>query len=256
MICSARRRTKRATTGLAGISSRGSRAGMQARAAVFVLSGLLLSGCALASPSAQAPSSAPAPAPTPAGTTSTTEAPTQAPTLEPTVSTIQLSGSALTSETETGEPISSVAFADGTEASVAFLTSALGAEPEQSVPGEMEACNNVTARYSWGDTALVLDVWEPAGFVINMGESSVNGIRLQSSGGFAAGEDAQAFFDALPAELALDEYGDGTGPFVYDKIADSAPWGDDNAYGGVALLQQGGIVNRIVSPDTTHAFYC
>ncbi|TFD48879.1 hypothetical protein E3T55_12575 [Cryobacterium frigoriphilum] len=227
-----------------------SRAGLGTRSAIFVLFGLLLSGCAAAAPSAQEPGSSPSA--TPAGSTSTAQAPTQ----EPTVSTIELSGTALTSETATGEPISTVAFRDGTDASVAFLTDALAAEPEQSVPGELEACAEVTARYSWGDTALVLDVWEPAGFVMTLGESSVNGVRLQSSGDFAAGEDAQAFFDALPAELALDEYNDGTGPFVYDLVAGSSPWGEDNAYGGVALLQQGGIVSRIVSPDTTRAFYC
>lgn len=234
-----------------------------ARTAVIVVSGLLLAGCASSAPGSGASGTpgTPAATSTPRATPAATAAPTPTPTPDETVpaatvSTIEMSGSGLSSETEAGDPISAVNFADGTDASVAFLTAALAAAPEQSVPGEMDACNDVTARYSWGDTALVLDVWEPAGFVITLGESSVNGIRLQSSADFAAGENAQAFFDALPAEQAVDEYGDGTGPFVYDLVADSSPWGEANAYGGVALLQQGGIVNRIIAPDTTRAFYC
>lgn len=167
-----------------------------------------------------------------------------------------MSGSQLTSETATEEPVSTVDFADGTDASVAFLTAALGTAPEQFAEVEIEACSTVTARYSWGGMALVLDVWEPAGFVVTFGESSVNGIALQSSGEFAVGDNAQAFFDSLPDDQATDEYADKSGPFVYDKVAEASPWGEDNAYGGVALLQPGGVVSRIVSPDTTRAFYC
>ncbi|TFB68365.1 hypothetical protein [Cryobacterium sp. Hz9] len=166
-----------------------------------------------------------------------------------------MSGSQLMSETATEQPLSSVDFAEGTDAAVVFLTDALATAPEQST-GEIEACGNVTARYSWGGTALVLDVWEPAGFVVTFNEPSVNGITLESSGHFAVGDNAQAFFDALPPELAFDEYNDGSGPFVYDKVADASPWGESNAYGGVSRLATGGEVVSIVAPDTTRAFYC
>ena len=222
---------------------RGARILVLASAAV-----LALSGCA--SSAAEAPRESETPTPT--SVASTPPSPTPAPA----VSTIVMSGSQLASETATEEPVSSVEFADGLDASVAFLSAALGTAPEQFAEGEVEACSTVTARYSWGGTAVVLDVWEPAGFVVTFGEPSVNGIALQSSGDFAVGDNAQAFFDALPADLANDEYNDDSGPFVYDKVANASPWGEDNAYGGVALLQPGGVVNRIVSPETARAFYC
>jgi len=207
----------------------------------------MLSGCASSTPEAtEAIASTPSVASTPAAPT---------PTPEPVASAIVMSGAQLVSETATAQPMASVDFADGTDASVAFLTAALGAAPEV-VTSDIEACSTVTARYSWGGTALVLDVWEPAGFVVTFWEPSVEGISLKSSGDFAVDDNAQAFFDALPTEQALDEYNDGSGPFVYDKVADAAPWGEANAYGGVALMQPQGIVGRIVAPDTTRAFYC
>jgi hypothetical protein len=165
-----------------------------------------------------------------------------------------MSGSQLMSETATGQQLSSVGFTEGTDAAVVFLTDALATSPEQAT-GEIEACANVTARYSWG-TALVLDVWQPAGFVVTFNEPSFDGIALKSSGNFAVGDNAQAFFDALPPEQAFDEYNDGSGPFVYDKVANASPWGESNAYGGVARLVTGGEVVSIVAPDTTRAFYC
>ena len=210
--------------------------------------GLMVSGCASSTPEApeaSATQTLPAVTSTPA-----------APLPVPVVSTIVMSGSQLMSETATEQPVSTVNFADGTEASVAFLTAALGTAPEQFLESEIEACTNVTARYSWGGTALVLDVWEPAGFVVTFGDPSFNGIALQSSGDFSVGDNAQAFFDALPAEQAFDDNADNSGPFVYDKVADASPWGEDNAYGGAALMQPGGVVSRIVSPETARAFYC
>ena len=214
-------------------------------AAIVMLSVLVLSGCASPAPAAPEASVPP----TQAGTTPV------APATAATVSTIKMSGSQLLSETATEQPLSSVDFAEGTDAAVVFLTDTLATAPEQST-GEIEACGNVTARYSWGGTALVLDVWEPAGFVVTFNESSFNGIALESSGNFAVGDNAQAFFDALPPEQAFDEYNDGSGPFVYDKVADASPWGESNAYGGVSRLATGGEVVSIVAPDTTRAFYC
>lgn len=215
----------------------------------MALSALMLSGCTSSTPGAsEAIASTPSVTDAPAG-------PTLAPTSGPVAAAIVMSGAQLVSETATEEPIASVDFADGTDASVAFLTEALGTAPEV-VTSEIDACSTVTARYSWGGTALVLDVWEPAGFVVTFSEPSVEGISLKSSGDFSVGDNAQAFFDALPAEQALDEYNDGSGPFVFDKVADASPWGESNAYGGVALMQPEGIVGRIVAPDTTRAFYC
>lgn len=227
-----------ATSGHTISSSGGGGRALVLAAAVTVL----LSGCASAAPEASGTQ-------TPTGATST-------PTPAPAVSTIVMSGTRLVAKTTAEEEIATVDFAQGTEASVAFLTTALGTAPVQFTESDIEACTTVTARYSWGDTALVLDVWEPAGFAVAFGEPSVNGIALQSSEQFAVGDNAQDFFNTLPADQAYDEYTNDSGPFVYDKVADASPWGEDNAYGGTALLQPGGIVSRIVSPETTRAFYC
>lgn len=224
-----------------------SRRGLRALVLTGAL-GLLLAGCA--SSVAEVPVAGEAP--TPSSQTPTPQATAPAPE----VSTILMSGSGLTSETAADQPVSTVEFSAGTEAAVTFLTAALAVAPEQSTESEIDACSTVTARYSWGGSALVLDVWEPAGFVVTFGEASFDGITLQSSGRFAVGDNAQAFFDALPAEQAFDEDDNDSGPFVYDQVAEISPWGEGNAYGGVALLQPGGVVSRIVAPDTTRAFYC
>jgi len=230
-----------------------SRRGLRALVLTGAL-GLLLAGCA--SSAAEVPVAGEAPTPPSQAPTSTPTPTPAAPTAAPEGSTILMSGSGLTSETAAEQSVSTVEFSDGTEAAVTFLTAALSAAPEQFAASEIDACSTVTARYSWGGSALVLDVWEPAGFVISFGEASFDGITLQSSRRFAVGDNAQAFFDALPAEQASDEHDNDSGPFVYDQVAEASPWGEANAYGGVALLQPGGVVSRIVAPDTTRAFYC
>jgi len=167
-----------------------------------------------------------------------------------------MSGSQLVSETDGGVPVATVDFAAGTDAAVAFLSEALGSEPDQVPAADVQACSNVSARFAWGGDAAVLDVRESAGFVVTFRQPSFGGVALKGSGAFAVGDNAQAFFDALPHEHAFDEGNDDSGPFVYDETAAVAPWGEDNAFGGVAMLQPGGAVSAIVAPDTTRAFYC
>lgn len=209
----------------------------------------LLSGCASLAPQTGATAPQTSATPTRPGAAST-------PTPVPVVSTIGMSGTRLMSETESGQPVATVDFAEGTDATVSFLTTALGTEPEQIPAADIEACSDVTARYAWGGDALVLDVWEPAGFVVTMREPSFNGIALQSSGHFSVGDNAQAFFDSLPPEQTFDDHINASGPFVYDMVAAAAPWDEASPYGGVALLQPGGVVSAIAAPDTARAFYC
>ncbi|HSP51518.1 MAG TPA: hypothetical protein VLO00_01365 [Cryobacterium sp.] len=185
-------------------------------------------------------------------TPTATATPTQ--TAAPTVSTIVMSGSRLLSQTTEGQIMQTAVFADGPDPAIALLTTAFGTSPVQTEMTPEEACGAPSTHYAWADATLSVS---SVGFTIRFSGPSVAGIALQSSGGFAVGDNAQAFFDALPEEQARDQYGDGSGPFVYDKVADGAPWGEDgSAFGGVALLQPGGVVTAIVAPDTTRAFYC
>ena len=217
-----------------------------------MLAGLLLSAC----------SSAPAPGTTPTATVqATAEAtasatppatPTQA--AASTVSTIVMSGSRLVSQTSDGQTVQIAVFADGPRTAITFLTTTFGKSPVQTEMTQDEACDAPSTHYDWDDASLSV---ASTGFTVKFSGPAVAGIALQSSGGFAVGDNAQAFFDALPEDQAHDEYNDGSGPFVYDKVADGAPWGEDgSAFGGVALLQPGGVVTAIVAPDTTRAFYC
>ena len=220
--------------------------------AVAVLAGLLLSACSPASapgttPGATAEDTAVS---TPPATPTAT--PTQ--TAAPTVSTIVMSGSGLLSQTTEGQTVQTAVFADGPDTAIAFLTTVFGRSPLQTEMTQEEACDAPSTHYDWDNALLSVS---PVGFTVRFSGPSVAGIALQSSGGFAVGDNAQAFFDALPEEQARDEYDDGSGPFVYDKVADGAPWGEDgSAFGGVALMQPGGVVKAIVAPDTTRAFYC
>ena len=215
-----------------------------------VLAGLLLSAC----------SATPAPGSTPTATAedtavatpTATATPTQ--TAAPTVSRVVMSGSQLVSQTSDGQTAQTAVFADGPDPAIALLTTAFGTSPVQTEMTQDEACGAPSTHYVWDDATLSVS---SVGFTVRFSGPSVAGIALQSSGGFAVGDDAQAFFDALPEEQARDEHSDGSGPFVYDKVADGAPWGEDgSAFGGVALLQPGGLVTAIVAPDTTRAFYC
>ncbi|WP_104194103.1 hypothetical protein [Cryobacterium sp. M25] len=218
--------------------------------ALTVLAGLLLSAC----------SSTPAPGSTPTATEeatavatpTTTATPTQA--AAPTVSTIVMSGSRLVSQTPDGQTVQTAVLDDGPDTAIALLTNAFGTSPIQTEMTQDEACDAPSTHYVWDDAMLSVS---SIGFTVRFSGPSVAGIALRSSGGFAVGDNAQAFFDALPEDQAHDEYNDGSGPFVYDKVADGAPWGEDgSAFGGVALLRPGGVVKAIVAPDTTRAFYC
>ena len=228
-------------------NSRGDRSRRLGALVLATAAAFLLSACAGSVPQAGDANGSPT---QPSAVASPTPTPT------PVVSTIVMSGSQLVSKTDSGASVETVDFADGTDAAVAFLTAALATAPKRVPASDVEACGNVTARYAWGEDAAVLDVWEPAGFVVTFREPRFDGVALLSSGDFSVGDNAQAFFDGLPPEQALDEYNDGSGPFVYDQVAAVAPWGEDNGYGGVALLRPGGVVSAIVAPDTTRAFYC
>lgn len=222
--------------------------------ALALLAGLLLSACSAApAPGSTPPATGEAtPAATPAATAAATPTPT--PAAEPTVSTVVMSGSGLVGQTDEGQTVQAAAFADGPDPAIALLTSAFGTSPVRTEMTQDEACDAPSTHYDWGDALLSVS---STGFTVRFGSASVAEVALRSSGGFAVGENAQAFFDALPEEQAHDEYNDGSGPFVYDKVADGAPWGEaGSAFGGVALLQPGGVVTSIVAPDTTRAFYC
>lgn len=226
------------------------RGGKAATVAVSAL--LLLSACASSAPQAQETNGA-----------STEPSVSSTPGPAPVVSAIVMSGSQLVSETDAGDPVATVDFEQGADAAVAFLTAALGAAPDQpAASGDAACAGTVSASYAWGDAgdaAVVLTAGEPVdsvGFVVAFRGPSFDGVALKSSGDFAVGDNAQAFFNQLPPDQALDEYDDDSGPFVYDKVADVAPWGEANAYGGVARMQPDGSVVAIVAPDTTRAFYC
>lgn len=170
------------------------------------------------------------------------------------MATVVMSGSQLVSQTAEGQTVQTATFADGPDPAIALLTAAFGTSPVQTEMTQDEACDAPSTHYDWGDALLSVS---SNGFTVRFSSASVAGVALHSSGGFAVGDNAQAFFDALPEEQAHDEYNDGSGPFVYDKVADGAPWGEaGSAFGGVALLQPGGVVTTIVAPDTTRAFYC
>lgn len=231
---------------------RGTRSGELNAATLVVAAVFLLSGCASSAPRVPEANGA-----------SATPSVSSTPSPEAVVSAIVMSGSKLVSQTDAGQSVATVDFEQGPDAAVAFLTAALGAAPEQPPASDDAACRGpATASYAWGaagDAAVVLTEWEPAdsvGFVVTFRGPSFDGVALQSSGDFAVGDNAQEFFNQLPPDQALDEYDDDSGPFVYDKVADAAPWGEANPYGGVARMQPDGSVVAIVAPDTTRAFYC
>ena len=219
---------------------------------------LLLSGCTTAEPQNTPKPSSPSPA---------TSAPS--PEVDAAVSVIVISGRGLTTQNADGDTLDSVAFGDGEASLAEFITEATKLEPV--IYEDSQICIVPYTQYSWGvaggNGAITLHVpAEPNPPVLDTfvwsGESSVNGIQIRSSAGFAVGDDISAIPETLPAPQTVGLHAnisDGGSPdptsFVYDPVGEIEVDGVVRSYGG-AVLAEAGIARTLFSPRTTKSVSC
>jgi len=224
------------------------------RLVLIVAGSVFLSGCTATAPDAGAPttSSTVAPSASPI-TTPTAEVPV------PTIATVSIGATGVDTLDDAGQVIDSAVYADGPDALIAFLTDAIGSEPVAERDGDSEdSCAAPSTILRWGDEVSVTkrDVESPplynSAVTVRAGETDT-GIRLESSTGFAVGDDGAAILATLPADQYINEYNDSTGPLLFEVSGT-----DDagKAYGAAALVGTDGLVSAITAPASLSAFYC
>ncbi|MGG7464484.1 hypothetical protein [Plantibacter sp. YIM 135347] len=214
-----------------------------------IIAGLaLLTGCA---PQAAAPSASP---------TKTAAAPSATPTPTPAdavASRVVVHSQTVDVVAEDGSTIASVRYFDPATDMVAALTKAFKAEPVVSAdPGAIETPPGT--RYTWGGFAIVdrdIEQSDPYFPAINLyaETADVNGVRIETVGGFAVGDDVETVAAAASDKVSRYTMGDGTHSvnIRVDRF-DIPPVGDKpeaRSWGVVLLGEANGSVTRIVAPS-------
>ena len=222
----------------------------------LLLSGILLvSGCTAEVPAVGTP----APPSSSAQSTPAAPVPTADAAL-PAIATISIGATGVHTLDEAGQVIDSAVFADGPDALVAFLTEATGTAPADERDGDSDegSCGPPSTISRWGDALQVTtrDTEIPPLYnstVTVRAAETDSGIRLESSTGFAVGDDGAAVLATLPAEQYIHEYNDLSGPLLFEISGASD---DGKSYGGAALVSPDGLISAITAPASLSAFYC
>ena len=209
-------------------------------AAVIVVSGALLTGCASTLPAAS-PARAPG---------LDTPTPTVAPAA---VAVLQFSGSDIRALGADSVEIDSVKLSAGADSVVAFLTDAVGIVPAASEETD-EGCAGPHTRYRW--TGLDVTAWTGSDeLVVGVSESAAGGVRLEATGGFAPGDDVSAFSAAAdPANVG--SMG-GTNTLIAFDVVSRSTYGDyDSPVGAVGYAPDGARLQSLITPGEWSSFLC
>jgi hypothetical protein len=131
--------------------------------------------------------------------------------------------------------IDSVEFSGGPAAVVDFIATALGLEP--TVTEEEEQCAPAHTRYGWEGVAVTQ--WaETAEFVVGFDESTIGSVRIETSGGFAVGDDVSALFVAF-------------------DVVDTVTQGEySSPRGAVGYVPGGSVLQSVLTPGEWSSFLC
>lgn len=202
-------------------------------APIFLLA--VLGGCAAA-----APEEAPAASSTPA----TTADPAV-------VATLQFSGSNVQSLSADGDQIAVAAFEEGTDVVVGFITDTLGVDPQSTDIGE--ECAGAQTLLQW-DGLTINDWADTERFTIGFDVATVDGVRLEVTGGFSPGDDVSAFIATLPAEDSNLVATEGFHSF------DTVSYATDGAYsspvGAMGMVYDGVTLATVLTPAQFSSFCC
>ena len=168
------------------------------------------------------------------------------------VTTLQFSGSAVRTLDAGGEPVSTTAFDDGSAAVVELITTTVGMAPEVSDETE-EGCAGPHTSFQW-DGAVVTAWTGTAGFVVGITSPTLGGIRLETTGGFAPGDDIAAFAAAAPADNV--GHPTDTDTFLaFDVLSRTASDGYSSPVGAVGYAIDG-VLTSVLTPAEWSSFYC
>jgi len=199
---------------------------------------LVLAGCATATDDG-APTQPPTGSPTPSATAS---APAVA---------LRLSGSELAAVDAGGATVVAASFDGGPDAAVDLISHTTGSEP--TVTAETEGCAGPLTSYEW-DGAVVTAWTGSDGFVVAFSVPELGGVRLESSGGFAVGDDITAFASTAPAEDV--GHPNETDTFVAFDVVSRTSTGDYASPVGAVGYATGGVLSSLIAPGEWSSFYC
>jgi hypothetical protein len=201
----------------------------------------LVAGCASATPAA--PSAEPSGASTPAATA--TSAPVD-------IATLRFSGASVEALDADGETVSAESFAAGTDAIVAIVSEASGAEP--TVTDNEEQCAAANRSYAW--PGLVLTAWaDSSDFALSFDAATSGDVRLEVSGGFAPGDDVSSFVASQPEEnLGRTS---GADLFIAFDVISRVQSGDYvSPVGAVGYAPDGATLQSVITPGEWSSFLC
>jgi hypothetical protein len=191
------------------------------RVVVWVAAGavlLAMSGCAASVPATKStPSHATAAVPTP--------------TAAPVAAAVMVRGTSLDVMSEDGRIIQSIPYSGGDKSLVSALTAVLGAPVSKTYPDNGCAGGTGTGHQptasNWGGETLVVTSFNtgPTDFVVSLSGSSVNGIELETAGGFHVGDSSKDLAKQVPGVVSQDSTIWNNSYLWYDLAADSTPAG-------------------------------
>ena len=166
--------------------------------------------------------------------------------------TLSFSASDVRALDAAGEPLSTAGFGEGPGAVVTLLTDTVGSSPVVSEETE-QGCAGPHTSYQW-DGAVVTAWTGTTAFVVGITASSLGGIRIETTGGFAVGDDIVAFAAAAPAENVGHPSDSDT--FVAFDVASRTSSGDYESPVGSVGYATDGVLQSIVTPGEWSSFLC
>jgi len=168
------------------------------------------------------------------------------------VAALQFSGSDVRSLDADQQALESVGFSDGSAAVVDFVATALDVEP--TVTEEEAQCAGAHTRYAW--EGITVTQWaDTPEFLVGLDVSSIGAVRIETTGGFAVGDDVSAFIETQPAENVGRPGGDDV--VVGFDVVDTVTEGEyTSPIGAIGYVPGGAVLASVITPGQWSSFYC
>lgn len=203
---------------------------------------MLLFGCAAAT---EPPVASFSPSPEPSATPS--------PEPEPVAGSVVLGGTAWEVRDTDGEFMSSIAYTEPVDVTLAMLSEVFGSDyVATEIPVDNECGWTPAHVYTWGDQAITVkdrsgQTTDPPRvdipWAIYAGVPQFNGVEISASGGLSVGEDA----------TSLPTFGD---PMLPDQLVLVEPYDESDSQIGLFVLHVDGIAANISAPARFGDYFC
>jgi hypothetical protein len=166
--------------------------------------------------------------------------------------TLRFSGSGVQALDSAGTTVAQEQFANGAGATVRLVSDALGAEP--MVADNAAECAAANTSYQW-DGLLATEWTGGSGFILTLSAPTGGDVRLETTGGFAPGDDVAAFVGTLP-ETSVGRPG-GSDLFVaFDVVSTTTDGEYTSPVGAVGYVPDGATLQTVVTPGQWSSFLC